>query len=221
MPLLRQCLHRFRHRPRGIVHAGAHLAEEMDEYLAMQPGLIVWIEADPDLAARARARIGARANGATRQIVIQALITDRDGDPTPFYRFSNEGASSSVFRQTELLRETWPGLGETGDVLVLPSSRLDTALAAHGVTPDQIDVMVLDVQGAELLALRGAGAFLDAARFIEAEVSRAEFYAGGARARDLLMFLAENGFERMTRVPRHGDTVFRALPPAARARAVG
>jgi FkbM family methyltransferase len=217
--VLIDCLRRHGVQPRGIVHAGAHCAEEMDLYLGLGPALVVWIEADPALLPAIEARIAARAGNPTRQIAIQALITDRDGVATDFHRFSNDGASSSVFRDTPLLRETWPGLHRTGEVLSLPSSRLDTALRAHGVTPDHVDTLALDLQGAELLALRGSGAFLDQVEFLEAELSQERFYDGGAQADELAAFLAAHGFERITELHRHGDTVFRAPGHAPRARA--
>ncbi len=47
----------------------------------------------------------------------------------------------------------------------LTSSRLETALDGLGLAPEDVDVMVLDVQGAELLCLKGAGRYLDHVTF--------------------------------------------------------
>jgi FkbM family methyltransferase len=190
-----------RYRPRGIVHVGAHLAQEMDDYLALEPELIVWIEGDPDTAAKLRERVD------ERQVVIAALIADEDGRSLPFHRFSNEGMSSSVFRATHELTDHWPEVRETGEVLELETSRLDTVLTPLG-PPDAFDVLVFDIQGAELLAMRGAGAYLDAARFVESEVSIAEIYDGGPLVGEVEAFLLRRGFKRITDIPWHGDVVF-------------
>lgn len=71
--------------------------------------------------------------------------------------------------------------------------------------------MVLDLQGGELLALQGAGAFLDAAEFLQVELSRKPCYTGGALAEDVSGFLAAHGFAPLTPIHDHGDTVFRKL----------
>jgi hypothetical protein len=188
---------------------GAHHAEEMDDYLAMKPALIVWIEGDPAHIPVIEAAIAARAHLPTRQLVIQALITDRDDADIEFHRFSNQGHSSSIFHGTSLLKDTWPTLSETGETLKLRSWRLESVLAANSISPAQIDVMVCDLQGAELLALTGAGAFLHAAKFLEVEVSTKEFYAGGAQAAELDSFLEGQDFLRLTGTVWHGSAIYR------------
>lgn len=115
-------LRRLGHRPRGIIHAGAHYGEQMELYLALQPERIVWIEADPDCVATLSRIVTTCAHVPTRQTVITALIAERDGETRPFFRFSNAGESSSLFRATDLLRRTWPGLDETGEVLELTTA---------------------------------------------------------------------------------------------------
>lgn len=212
MLILAECMNHYGFRPRGIVHAGAHYAQEMDEYLALQPDLIVWIEGDPAHVPDLDRIIASRVNRATRQIVIEALITDHDGGVVDFHRFSNNGASSSIFRGTDLLRQTWPGLDETGETVALRAWRLATVLEARGLVPAQIDVLVFDLQGAELLALNGAGAFLEAASFVEVETSLCEFYTGGVMASELDIFLTGRGFQRITEFQLHGDTVYRRNP---------
>jgi FkbM family methyltransferase len=195
-------------RPRGIVHVGAHRGGELGAYLALRPQRIVWVEADPDLVQGLRAT-AASARGDTEQVVIHALITDRDGDETAFRRYTNDGGSSSVFASTELLRSRFPGVEETGEVLTLRSRRLDSVLREAGLEPADVDVLVFDVQGAELMALRGAGEYLDAAAFIESEISTEEIYRGAPLAPELEAFLASAGFERVTTLPWHGDAVYK------------
>jgi FkbM family methyltransferase len=202
-------LKRIRHRPRGIIHVGAHLGEERDAYLALRPERIVWVEADPVLAKQLADSIAAQPSDVP-QIVVEALVTDVDDDVRPFYLFSNERLSSSVFHSTQIKRDHWPSVRETGESLTLRTSRLDTALAAAGVEPESIDVIVFDVQGAELLALRGAGRFLDHAHFIEVEVSQEEIYEGAPLVGEVKSFLDAHGFAQVTSTtPWHGDIVFR------------
>jgi FkbM family methyltransferase len=201
-------LARHAYRPQGIVHVGAHRGGELRSYLALRPRRIVWVEADPALVEGLRAT-AASARGDTEQIVIHALITDEDGRETDFRRYSNDGGSSSVYASTELLRARFPGVQETGEVLSLASRRLDSVLREAGLAPADVDVLVLDIQGAELMALRGAGEYLDAAAFVETEVSTEEIYRDAPLAPALDAFLTSAGFERVTAQPWHGDVVYK------------
>jgi Methyltransferase FkbM domain len=219
------------HRPRGIVHVGAHAGEEMSDYLALRPQLIVWIEADPttfkllergvavhNRLIKRRALLNRFRNffgkltvapESVRQVCLNALVGESDGTVFPFHRFSNRGDSSSIFAATPLLQKTWPHVVETGEVLSLVSRRLDSLLFAVGVAPGDIDVLVFDIQGAELMALKGAGPFLKAARFVEVEVSQEPIYDGAPLAPNLDSFLNGCGFERLSDLPWHGDAVYR------------
>ena len=203
------CMTEWGVRPRGIVHVGAHAAQEMDEYLALQPDLIVWIEADPATFEGLRSIVEAAPVTRVRQIALNALVADRDGVRHDFHRFSNAGASSSVFTATPLLNETWPEVAATGEVVQLESRRLDGLLTGVGLRPEDVDVLVFDIQGAELLALRGAGPFLNAARIVEVEVSQESIYEGAPLAGEVDAFLTTIGFDRATDLPWHGDAVYR------------
>lgn len=194
-------------KPRGLVHVGGHCGQEMQAYFDLGVDNLIWVEADPSTAARLR-QIVASSSLASRQRVIEALITDRDGDIRNLHRFSNDGESSSIFRATDILHARWPGIVETGETVEIRTSRLDTALMAAGFGPGDIDVIVLDVQGAEILALDGCGAFLESASYVEAEVSLESIYAGGPLADDVVARLARAGFKPVTEIPWHGDVVF-------------
>jgi FkbM family methyltransferase len=195
-------------RPDTIVHVGAHLAGELRRYEKLRPRRIVWIEADPVVAAEMRSRVAATSNPSIKHICIEAVVTDADGVDTALNVFNNAGASSSIFRSTETLRSKWPGLSETGEVKRARSSRLDTILQNQGVLPDNVDVLVLDIQGAELLCLKGAGAYLDHVVFIGVEASQEPIYEGGVLFPELDGYLNDGGFARISPVPWHGDVVY-------------
>jgi FkbM family methyltransferase len=198
------------YRPQGIVHVGAHAAQEMQEYLTLEPKLIVWVEADPVIFAELEKAIPPLVRlGPPSQLCLNALVGARDDEVILFHRFSNRGASSSIFRATPLLQKTWLDVVETGEVVPLTSHRLDSLLSKENLKPDDIDVLIFDIQGSELLALNGSGEFLKAARFVEVEVSQDSIYDGAPLAPDVDAFLRAADFEQMTEVPWHGDVVYR------------
>jgi FkbM family methyltransferase len=197
-------------KPKGIVHVGAHAGQEMEEYLTLDPGVIIWVEADPKIFSYLQDNLTREGRtGPPRQIALNSLVGARDGDVVNFHVYSNFGGSSSVFRSTPLLRETWPDVFETGEVLSLRSSRLDTLLSKSGIAPDEVDVLIFDIQGAELMGLQGAGKFLTAAQFIEVEVSQEAIYEGAPLASEVDAYLVNAGFQRETDIGWHSDVIYR------------
>jgi len=195
-------------KPNVIVHAGASLAQELERYETLGARHVVWIEAAPAVAQKMRAGVAERSSGRTSHTCVQAVIADRDGDDITFNHFNNFDASSSIFRATDVLREKWPKLRETGQTSVLKTSRLDTLLGGLGVRPEDVDVLILDIQGAELLGLKGAGVYLDHAAFLEVECSVEPIYEGGALFEDVNALVESKGFARLLDPPWHGDVIY-------------
>ena len=76
-------------------------------------------------------------------------------------------------------------------------TKLDTLL--HELRwPGNIDLMKIDVQGAELLALRGAEQALARTRFVFAEVSFAPLYEGSCVFGEVYDFLCSRGFRLLS-----------------------
>jgi FkbM family methyltransferase len=67
---------------------------------------------------------------------------------------------------------------------------------------DVIDLIWMDLQGAELLALQSAGALLDKVRYIYTEVSHRPIYDGQCLFDELEAFLTARGFTRCTTIDR-------------------
>jgi hypothetical protein len=77
-------------------------------------------------------------------------------------------------------------------------------------SPQEVDILVLDTQGAELLCLKGASRLLENANFIEAEVSTNSVYQGGVLLSELDTWLKQRGFHRKTIVRRqHMNAIYK------------
>lgn len=184
----------FLQRAKGVLHLGAHLGTEAKLY-AKQKKTVLWVEAAP----HTYSMLAKRLERYPSQRAFCALLGDRDGLQTTFYISNNSaGVSSSIFQFGEYGsgdQSLWPEekLGMV-DSLTLPMIRLDTLLRDNGVDVSQYDFWVVDLQGAELLALKGAGDLLQQCRAALVEVSTVEVYQGGVLWPDLQQFLANAGF---------------------------
>jgi hypothetical protein len=79
-----------------------------------------------------------------------------------------------------------------GTQLTVRTTTLDTWRAEQQV--DHVDLMWLDMQGAELLALRASPVTLNVTRAVVMEVFRQQLYAGAPLRREALGWMREQGF---------------------------
>ena len=187
--LLRVAYQEFNVPRHGLIHIGAHNAQELPIYKKFGIQNILWIEAD-----------------STHQNVILKNIqkhpgsklalfaaSDVNGKAT-FHVTSNGGQSSSLLELKEHLR-AHPNVRETGTKTV-DQRRLDDFLEENPLA-HLTNVMVLDIQGAELMALKGSVETLKNIDAIVTEVSCTELYKGCALIEDLDAFLLKHGFRRI------------------------
>lgn len=196
-----------------LVHVGAHLAQERHRYEALGYRRILWVEGSEAVHARLAESLAAHSaeravagRPAVEHITACALLTDRDGDEVPLREFSNDGMSSSIFSATETLKARWPDLHETGRLQATRTRTLDGLLAELDF--GAVDTLVVDVQGAELLVLKGAPKTLSQVKSVVTEVSTQPLYEGGVLFPELSRFLQAQGFTPMSVPRRHGDMLF-------------
>ena len=215
MYLIRHHLLRLRTlRGKTIVHVGAHRGQEAALYAKWGAAQVIWVEADPVTASGLRQHISemdsvpqsflARTLGLSRTThhVIEALVGDEDGKLTDFHVFSNDGESSSIFRKAPEANSRHATIVETGTIRQLAMRSLDQLLPENGIPLRNVDILVLDVQGAELLCLKGAKGLLSHINLLETEVATTAWYDGGVLLPELDTWLAQCGFRRRTRVRR-------------------
>ena len=193
-----------------LVHVGAHLAQERDVYERMGFQDILWIEGAPDTYRKLVESFSETdTKSGIRHRVLCALLAEVSGKDVPFYKFSNAGASDSLFQATTEFRDQWPQLQQLSEVQQLTTMTLDDVVAAQGLT-EKVDVLVVDVQGAELLVLKGGLKTLNHVEAVVCEVSTRAFYAGGVLYPELRSFLATHGFiPSLEPGKAHCDLLFR------------
>ena len=165
----------------GILHGGAHLAEEADDYAAAGVTHVTWFEPQREACA-AMAR--AARPGAT--YVNVALGVRRE--QRALYLATN-GQSASLL-PPKMAPTRYPGVRFEG-VEVVAVERLDDIALVRS----DYQMLVLDVQGGELDALVGATGTLRSLRYVQCEITTEELYEGGATFGALHRFKGVQGFD--------------------------
>lgn len=102
--------------------------------------------------------------------------------------------SSSLLPPSEEMKKHTEWL-EFKETLEVTTKRLDEFCNANKV--EQIDFIHMDVQGAELMVLEGAGSFINKIAAIWLEVEAVELYKGQPLKNDIELFMEKNGFIRI------------------------
>jgi len=166
----------------GVIHVGANEGQERDAYA--KHGLqVIWIEPIPEVFATLQKHLSVYS----RQSAYQYLVTDQDGSEYAFHIANNGGASSSIL-DFKLHKDVWPDIAYE-QTITLRGTTLASLLKKEAINPADYPALVMDVQGSELLVLKGAEAILPAFRFIKTEVADSEAYAGCCQLGDINAFL--------------------------------
>ncbi|ELP32460.1 FkbM family methyltransferase [Rhodopirellula baltica] len=199
---------------RTLVHVGAHLGQERTNYESKGYQKILWIEGSEEIHAKLADSLR-QHDGPAEHSTACALLSDRDGEEIGLRCFSNDGMSNSIFAPAEQLTSRWPTVKETGEIEMQRSVSLDRLLANTPFAND-CDVLVVDVQGAELLVLKGGLTTLSRVKAVVCEVSTVPYYEGGVLFKELNQFMESHGFHAMSTPRRHGDMLF--MPKAAQSK---
>ena len=173
----------------GIIHVGAHEAEELPGYLLSGVRKIAWIEANPGKAELLNKKISKYP-----EMVVGNFAAGASNGSTLF-NIANNGQSSSVL-PLGTHEKLHPDVYFTNQVEV-EIRRIDDWMTSQKLDRHSFNFITLDIQGYEIMALKGAVKQLGFVDFIVSEISNTELYAGGAVAEQLDEFLADFGFERI------------------------
>ncbi len=122
------------------------------------------------------------------------LSSGKPGNATEGENWDFGNKSSSLLPPSEQMKEAtaWLNFDQTIEV---NTKRLDEYCAEHQLT--QIDLIHMDVQGAELMVLEGAGIFLEKIKCVWLEVEAVELYKDQPLKNDVENFMTDNGFQLM------------------------
>ncbi len=193
----------------GILHLGAHRGSEAPIYDWFGKK-VIWVEANPKIYFDLKINIEKYIN----QKGFCYLITDKTGVNYNFNISNNDAASSSIYEFGELSvgnKNLWPNKKPLKflDKINLRSITIDDLIEKNGIDIKLYDHWVMDLQGAELLALKGAKKSLTTCKTLYIEVSDGEVYKGNPNYKDIINYLNLYDFKPSNKIDsKHTNLLF-------------
>jgi FkbM family methyltransferase len=192
----RQLFPKYNIKPKGVLHVGANVGEEMPVYHILGIGKVIWIEGNPDLFFKLKENIRPYREKGVYTKAFNMVVGDEHGKEVDF-NISNNGSQSSSILELGTHKTAHPEVHYT-HTLKVKMERIDKS--QFTTVPrywEGLDFLNMDIQGAELKALRGMGDLLHQFKWAYLEVNKAELYKGCALVEDIDMYLLGFGFRRV------------------------
>ena len=176
----------FNAKPTSILHVGAHLAEESEEYEKYFNVPVIWIEAQSKLCLELRKKLNPKTN-----TIIEECVYETDNE-TLTLNISSHSPSSSILN-FGTHADTYPDI-KVNEIVTVNTKRLDTIFYGKEI-PDFIN---LDIQGVELKAIKSLGHLINKVQMIYTEVNKRYVYDGCDLIQDIDNYLRLYGFKRIS-----------------------
>lgn len=183
---------------RGVIHIGAHECEERTKYFnhfGISDSNIIWIDA-------LKLKVEKMKELIPTLRIFNECISKTDNEVVSFMVTNNYESSSMLNFKTHAKEH--PHVHEI-DRLCLTTKTLKTFYGENDIKSKDFNFMNLDIQGAELMALQGAGDILNDIDYIYTEVNTDELYEGCCLMPDIDAYLSKYNFRRvLTYMTKHG-----------------
>ena len=189
-------------RPKGVIHAGAHLGQEYDTYKKVGIKNVVFIEPCADQFSKLHERFKEHSDVK----LFNVACGNYTGQVMMNIETANGGQSNSILTPAKHLtaHPNIPFIGtEIVDITTLDSLDFDRSL---------YDMLMMDCQGYEAEVLKGATETLKNINIVYTEVNNDELYEGCARINDIKKLLP--GFRSIQMSMTHwnwGDMILKRI----------
>jgi len=190
-------------KPKGILHVGANRGQEAEEYHRAGVKNVVWVEALQHVYGDLVSNVSKYGH-----TCINACVSDIEGRKVVFHESNNESQSSS-YLELGTHKTAHPEVRFLKDH-EMTTTTIEELYKNHSLSG--LDMLVMDIQGAEMDALKGAVSRLPEFKIVYLEVNTQHVYEGCALLPEIDKFLRGHGFEkREERIFKQwgwGDAVF-------------
>lgn len=173
----------------GILHIGAHSCEELGSYneYGLKNNQIIWVEANPKLVEQ-NLRVD------TSRIIKNFICCDTDQGKTKLNIANNSESSSILELGTHI--KSYPSI-KYYDFVEVNNHRIDTMYDQDKIPKNFANFLNIDIQGAELLALKGMGDLINYFDYLYLEVNRDYVYKNCALVHEIDEYLSKYKYIRV------------------------
>lgn len=191
----------------GIIHVGASDGEEVPEYRALGINNIICFEPLKSAVAAFKKRnpdVMCLPYGLSDKTGRRILnISAGDGKGT---------SALKVIKDHPEVVEKWNhGQAEIVGKQTAQFVRFDQWIEKTALLVSSFNCLIVDAQGMSYEVLKGFGKYLDDIDYLVVELSETPVYSGESPAQDVIDFLSDKGFERLSEVQPHDDVLFRRV----------
>jgi len=123
--------------------------------------------------------------------VVEMALSDHSGEAV--FHSNKSPGTNSLFRPTREASSFYdPSIYDEIEEVTVPLTTIDEFCVTNGV--EKVDILKMDIQGAELLTLTGAERMLGSMSLVYTEVFFEAVYEGQAWFADIFRFLTDRGF---------------------------
>lgn len=179
---------------KGILHVGAHHAEEKSSYTECGIVNVIWVEGNEDLIPVIKANLKSLNSD---DIVLNYLVCDRDGEEYQF-NITNNTQSSSIL-DFDKHKIYYPGIDFVKTVNK-KAYTLKYIIEENNIDMSNFNMLNLDLQGVELKAIKGIGEYIEDIDYIYTEVNNDSIYKDNDLICNIDEFLQDHKFARVETV---------------------
>lgn len=185
---------KYKINPTGVLHIGANIGEEAPVYDQLGIKKQIWIEGNPEIFLKLKRNISHNPHA----VALNYVIGDENKEVV--FHISNNASQSSSVLELGTHKAQHPDVHYVKDIKA-KMYRIDSL----DLDLTDVDFLNIDLQGAEMMALRGMGDLLKQFKWAYLEVNRAQVYKGCAQLDSLDLFMTANGFRRVETARWIGD----------------
>lgn len=167
---------KFKISTRGVLHIGANRGQEALAYKKHGIEKVIWIEAIPEVYDELLVYLKSVDCLGQNIFCINVCVGDENGKKVVFHESNNESQSSS-YLELGVHKEIHPTVSYIRDIPMV-TFRVDSFL--EGWNMRDYGLLNIDIQGAELEALKGMGKLLAGFKYAIIEINMKETYLKGA-----------------------------------------
>lgn len=195
---LKETLHKYGLKPKGVIQVGSHYAEEHEEFVKCGIERFVYIEPCKEafqilerntIVVPAIIHINnSKEDNIPKVVCINCACGSEEKEMPMYVSHQNQGQSNSLLKPQLHLQQHPEIIFDDAEIVkVIPLDSLP-------IDKTQYDFLYLDVQGYEGEVLKGAVETLKHIDVIYTECNRGQTYEGNMEIREMDDFLAQHGF---------------------------